>query len=246
DPCARARGRRRGSSCECEPRGCERGDPLGVVRGDEERASRMQLAELVVEELRALRVERGVRLVEHEQLRVVQQDAAEREPLRQPASIRRDVVVPDVPEAVALEQHADRLAALGHAVETAVQVEVLERAELPVDERLVAEVPDARALGLDLEVALARDGEAGADAEERRLAGAVRAGDEAEPSAWQVEVDVSEDALDAEGLAEPARADHVTASAITNTANATLMTPFIVKKAASRRRRSPGRTSECS
>src|SRR5581483_5081710 len=117
-----------------------------------------------------------------------------------------DAVVPDVPEAVALEQHADPLAALGHAVETAVQVEVLERAELPVDERLVAEVPDARALGLDLEVALAPDGEAGADAEERRLAGAVRAGDESEPSAWQVEVDVSEDALDAEGLAEPARA----------------------------------------
>src|SRR5205823_2381955 len=36
------------------------------------------------------------------------------------------------------------------------------------------------------------------------------------------------------------------ASAITNAAKATLIAPFMVKKAASRRRRSPGRTSECS
>ena len=42
------------------------------------------------------------------------------------------------------------------------------------------------------------------------------------------------------------RARQLTASAITNTANATLMTPFIVKNAASRRRRSFGRTSVCS
>ena len=35
-----------------------------------------------------------------------------------------------------------------------------------------------------------------------------------------------------------------TASAITKTENATLITPFIVKNAASSRRRSPGRTSE--
>ena len=43
-----------------------------------------------------------------------------------------------------------------------------------------------------------------------------------------------------------ARARQLTASAITNTAKATLMTPFIVKNAASRRRRSFARTSECS
>ena len=38
----------------------------------------------------------------------------------------------------------------------------------------------------------------------------------------------------------------LTASAITNTANATLITPFIVKNAALSRRRSSGATSECS
>ncbi len=39
--------------------------------------------------------------------------------------------------------------------------------------------------------------------------------------------------------------DHKT-SASTKTKKASEMTPFIVKKAVSRRRRSPGRTSECS
>ena len=46
--------------------------------------------------------------------------------------------------------------------------------------------------------------------------------------------------------AAAAHRDHVTVSAITKTANATLITPFIVKNAASRRRRSFGRTSACS
>ena len=41
-------------------------------------------------------------------------------------------------------------------------------------------------------------------------------------------------------------AAQVTASRITNAAKATLITPFIVKNAVSSRRRSPGRTSECS
>ena len=40
--------------------------------------------------------------------------------------------------------------------------------------------------------------------------------------------------------------DHVATSRITNAAKTTLMTPFIVKNAASSRRRSPGRTSACS
>ncbi len=40
--------------------------------------------------------------------------------------------------------------------------------------------------------------------------------------------------------------DHVIASTITKAAKTTLITPFIVKNAASSRRRSPGRTRECS
>src|SRR5262249_20612687 len=44
----------------------------------------------------------------------------------------------------------------------------------------------------------------------------------------------------------PPPRSHVTASRITNAAKTTLITPFIVKNAVSSRRRSPGRTSECS
>ena len=48
-----------------------------------------------------------------------------------------------------------------------------------------------------------------------------------------------------DGLA-PVGADHTSTSARTNAKNVTEITPFIVKNAVSSRRRSPGRTSECS
>ena len=60
----------------------ERRDAGGVVGGDEARPVAAQLGELGVEQLGAGLVERRVRLVEHEQRRIVEQDAAEREPLR--------------------------------------------------------------------------------------------------------------------------------------------------------------------
>ena len=44
-----------------------------------------------------------------------------------------------LPEAEALEQHPDPLPSLRHAVEPAEEIEVLERGELPVHERLVGE-----------------------------------------------------------------------------------------------------------
>ena len=72
-------------------------------------------------------------------------------------------------------------------------------------------------------------------------------GDDREAAGRHVEVDTAQDTLLAEALPEAARDDHQTiASAITNAANATLITPFIVKNAASSRLRSSGRTSECS
>ena len=61
-----------------------------------------------------------------------------------------------------------------------------------------------------------------------------------------VEVEVAEHALRPEAPAEAARRDHTTTSASTNRKNVTLMTPFIVKKAMSRRLVSRGETSECS
>ena len=108
----------------------------------EEGALAAELGELRVEELGAGLVERAVRLVEHEQLRLVEQDAAEGEPLRHAARVRGDALVPRLPEPEALEQHPDPLAPLGDAVEAAVELEVLERGQLAIDERLVAEVAD--------------------------------------------------------------------------------------------------------
>ena len=123
-PLMRARSRRRSRAARPAPdRGSSSDD------GRRPASSR----ELAVEQLRALGVERGERLVEHEQLGIVQQRAAEREPLHHPARVRGDALVADVPEPEALEQHPDPLAPLRHAVEAPVEVEVLERGQLAVE-----------------------------------------------------------------------------------------------------------------
>src|SRR5439155_17348627 len=167
-----------------------------------------ELRELRIEQLGALRVERGVGLVEHEQRRVVQQDAAEREPLRQAARVRGNAVAASLPQAVPLEQHADALAPLRHAVQPSVELQVLERTELAVDERFMAEIADLRATGGDAQLTLGRDGEARTDAQQRRLAGAVRTGHDREPAARNVEVDTAKHALLAEAPPDAPRLDH--------------------------------------
>src|SRR5690242_13293697 len=205
--------------------------------GDDERGRRPKLGELAVEERRTLVVERAERLVEEQQVGVVQQRAAERKPLEHPARERLGAAVARLPEAEALEQHPDPLAPLGHPVEAAVQVEVLERGQLAVDQRLVAEVPDPLARCLDLELAGGRHEQPGDEAQERGLAGAVRAGDEQEAAPRQVDVDPREDALLAEAASEPTRPDHRSASTSTKRKKATLIAPFVVKNAASSWRR---------
>src|ERR671934_1297791 len=109
--------------------------------------------------------------------RVVRERPAEREPLEHPARIGARPLVASVPKAEAIEQNPDPLAPLGHAIEAPVEVEVLDRGQLPIDERLVGDVADLAPLRLHLELAGGGDQQAGAEAEERRLAGAVRAGD---------------------------------------------------------------------
>ena len=142
-----------------------RATPRDRGRGRDEEASRVraELGELAVEQRGPVVVERAVRLVEDEQLGLVQERAAEREPLEHAARERLGALVARVPEAEALEQHPDPLAALGHAVEPAVEVEVLERGQLPVDERLVAEEADrARAVASTRELAGGRHEQPGA------------------------------------------------------------------------------------
>src|SRR5436190_1635847 len=204
------------------------------------------LGQLTIQQLLALVVEAAVRLVQQEQAWFVQERSAEREPLQHPSRERARARVPDVPETETLEQHPGPLAPVGDAVEPAVEVEVLERRQLTVDERLVAEVAQSPPLHADLELAAGRRGETRAEAEQRRLAGAVRTGDEQEVVAADVERDAPQYPRVSVPLLERTGADHSATSASTNSKNATLMTPLTVKKAASRRRRSFGRTSECS
>jgi hypothetical protein len=72
----------------------------------------------------------------------------------------------------------------------------------------VGEVADRGPRDADLDRPLARGGEAGTDPEQRRLPGAVRAGDDGEPAARDVEVDPAEHPLVAEALAELSRPNH--------------------------------------
>src|SRR5205823_7317646 len=102
---------------------------------------------------------------------VVEQGATEREPLLHAAREGTGALVPGVPEPEALEQHPDPLAPLGHPVEPAVEVEVLDRGQLPVHERLMAGKADRLTRRAQVEHTRGRDGEARTEAQERRLAG---------------------------------------------------------------------------
>src|SRR5581483_3448960 len=150
-------GRAYGSS-EHQPVGREPRDALGLVRRDDTRAA--ALLEQRVEQRRTVRVERVERLVEQQQLRRVEQDAAQAESLLHAAGERRDAGVANVPQPEALEQHPDLLAALRDAIEAPEQRQVLERSELAVDERLVREVADLVSRR-QLELARGRCGEPG-------------------------------------------------------------------------------------
>jgi len=176
----------------------------------------------------------------------VQKRPAEREPLQLAARKRGGPLAPRLPEPEALEQHPDPLTPFRNAIEPAVEVEVLERRQLTVDERLVRKEADPAAVGLDVERAARRDGEPGAKPQQRRLPGPVRPGDDEEATPPELEVDSAQDALEPVPLLEARRPDQTSTSASTNRKNPTEMTPFIVKNAVSSRRKSPGRTSECS
>ena len=173
-----------------------------------ERRRTRALGQLSVEQFRPLRVEPVERLVEEQQIGLVQERPAEREPLEHAAGEDRDPLVPRAPEPEALEHRAAALAPLGDAVETAVEVEVLECRQLPVDERLVGEEADRAARRVDLELAVRRRRQPGAQAQERRLPGPVRPGDEHEAATRHLEVEPLEDSLVAEPLGQLPSLDH--------------------------------------
>ena len=185
---------------------------------DEERALALVGGELAKQELGPCLVQRAERLVEQQQVGVVKEGAAEREPLEHPAREGAGALGSSLPETEALEQHADSLPPLGHAVQASVEVEVLERGQLTVDERLVREEAESRAVDVHLELAAGRGGEAGDKTEEGRLPGAVRPGDKNEGASFDFEVDTLQYPLIAEALREVARPDHARqSSSVTST-----------------------------
>src|SRR5580765_5520021 len=115
-----------------------------------------------MQQIGALDVEPVERLVEQQEVGVVEKRAAEREPLEHPARKRSGPLVPDAPQPEALEHRAGALAALWKPVQAAVEVEVLERCQLPVDERLVGQEPDRAARRVNLELTAGRRKEPGA------------------------------------------------------------------------------------
>ena len=119
-----------------------------------------------------------MRFVQHEQLRLVQERPAESEALCEAPGESAHPLVPGIPQAETLEDHADALASLGDAVQAAEQVEVLERGQIAVDERLVTEEPDPPAIERHFEGATCRCRESDEKPQEGRLPGAVRAGDD--------------------------------------------------------------------
>jgi len=120
-------------------------------RDDERLAGGRKGAELRVEQREPVVVERRVRLVEHDEVGLVEQGPAERETLRHAPRVRGDALTPRLPQTEAPEQHADALPSLRDAVEPSVEVEVLERGQLAIDERLVAEEADSPPFDPDLE-----------------------------------------------------------------------------------------------
>src|SRR5205807_6676829 len=118
--------------------------------------------------------------VEDEEVGIVQQRSAEGESLQHSARVRRRACMPLLPEAEAFEQHADPFPPLANAIQTPVEIEVLECGELAVDEGLMREEANAGTWDVIGELACGRQGEPGAESQERGLPGAVWARDEQE------------------------------------------------------------------
>src|SRR5262249_27368639 len=170
-------------------------------------------------------VEAAVRLVEDEQIRLVEQHAAQRKPLRHAAGEGADPLPPGLPQPEALEQHPDALAPLGHAVEAPVEIEVLERRQLPVEQRVVTEEAEPRALRVDLEGSAGGRAQSGAEPEKRRLSRPVRARDQQEAPVRDIEVEPLDHALRPVPPRQVARPDH-SESSRTKAKKTRLMTPL--------------------
>ena len=125
--------------------------------------ARGETVQLVPELAPRLRIDAGGRLVEEQQLRLVEQTRGEREPLLPAARQRTGELSRARGEAEPLEPFADPRLAVAHRVDPGDELEVLGDREVLVQAELLRHVPDAP---LDL-------GRGGADVEAERRAGAL-------------------------------------------------------------------------
>ena len=117
---------------------------------------------------------------------------AQREPLHHPARVVGHALAASLPEAEPLEQHSDALPPLRDPVQAAEQLEVLQRRELAVQQRLVREVAETGALGGHVERAARRRRQTRQEPEQSRLTRAVRAGDDQAAATLDHEREVAE------------------------------------------------------
>ena len=110
----------------------------------------------------------------------------------------------------------------------------------------MGEQADPAPAGLDVNRPAGRRHEARENAEQCRLPGSVCSTDNEKSTSRQIERDTAEDTAPAVAFLQAAGPDHQSTSSATKPRKTRLMIPFTVKNAASSRRRSPGRTRECS
>ncbi len=114
------------------------------MRDHDEGVLGADLVEQAVEDVDGVRVEAGVRLVEQQHTRLVQQRSGDREALQHAFREGAHHVVAPVAELDALEQVADAAAVVGDAVHVGVEAQVLVRGQVAVEQRAVRDETDRR------------------------------------------------------------------------------------------------------
>src|SRR5262245_45977515 len=163
----------------------DRGDALDVVRAEHDGVSGPpQLREQRLETGAGGGIEPAEGLVEEEQLRPVQQRPCQRQPLHHAARVDAYRSARRLFEPRPAQQLRDAGLRVGHPVELGVEPEVLPSGQVRIAGALVTDVPDSPARGRrapagvlaeEPERAAARAQQGREHAEQRRLAGAVRA-----------------------------------------------------------------------
>jgi len=171
----------------------------------------------------------------------VQEEPGEPEALGHAAAEGADRVDCACQQADLVEEILDPSAGVGHAVEVREELEVLQRGEVEVDERVVPEVPEVRpgARRLvreretqDAELTGVRPVERREHPQQGGLAGPVRTADREGLALGQIDVDAVDGAALPVRLDESAPGDQENAtSTATNAKNTTASTPFATPNA---------------